>query len=102
MLFQSQAKTACEMLQAAPGLQPIMPQGSMYLMIEIKISLFSDIADDLEFIKLLYLEQSVLCIPGQVRVLQYCLDFYTLNKHQRGVNPHFKFHLINIYFFYFS
>ncbi|XP_063838621.1 tyrosine aminotransferase-like [Ostrinia nubilalis] len=63
--MESQAKLACEALQRAPGLRPIMPQGSMYMMIEIKVSMFSEFQNDLQFIERLYSEQSVLCIPGQ-------------------------------------
>ncbi|XP_075992447.1 tyrosine aminotransferase-like [Anticarsia gemmatalis] len=63
--IESQAKLACRELHKAPGLHPIMPQGSMYMMVEIKMSMFPKFADELQFVKMLCNEQSVLCIPGQ-------------------------------------
>ncbi|XP_052747612.1 tyrosine aminotransferase-like [Galleria mellonella] len=63
--IESQAKLAYEELGQAPGLNPILPQGAMYMMIEIKMSVFPQFRDELEFIERMYSEQSVLCIPGQ-------------------------------------
>ncbi|KAG6462819.1 tyrosine aminotransferase [Manduca sexta] len=66
MLFiENQAKRACKMLKNAPGLRPIMPQGSMYLMVQIKIEYFPKFTDDFQFIKQLCSQQSILCIPGK-------------------------------------
>lgn len=65
-VFQSQAKVAYTELLKAPGLRPIMPQGSMYMMIEIKTSLFPKFDDELQFISQMGNEQSVLVIPGKV------------------------------------
>ncbi|KAJ0181951.1 hypothetical protein K1T71_002673 [Dendrolimus kikuchii] len=61
---ESQAKYACQALSKVPSLRPIMPQGSMYMMIEIKISCFPKFTNELAFIKSLLAEQSILCIPG--------------------------------------
>ncbi|KAJ8729335.1 hypothetical protein PYW08_000916 [Mythimna loreyi] len=63
--IESQAKIAYTELLKAPGLRPIMPQGSMYMMIEIKTTMFPEFDNELEFISLLCNEQSVLCIPGK-------------------------------------
>lgn len=63
--IENQAKLACEQLEKAPGLRPIMPQGSMYMMIEIKMSYFPKFLNELDFIKALLAEQSILCIPGK-------------------------------------
>ncbi|XP_053618662.1 tyrosine aminotransferase-like [Plodia interpunctella] len=66
MLFiESQAKLAFGKLQCARGLRPIMPQGAMYMMIEIDMSIFPQFHTDTEFVEALYGEQSVMCIPGQ-------------------------------------
>ncbi|XP_052749633.1 tyrosine aminotransferase-like [Galleria mellonella] len=67
--IESQAKLAYKELSHAPGLRPILPQGAMYMMIEIKMSMFPVFRDELEFIERMYSEQSILCIPGQ------CFDF---------------------------
>lgn len=64
--FQSQAHLAYQELQKSPALRPIMPQGSMYMMIQIKMSLFPKFENELQFISQLCNEQSVLCIPGKV------------------------------------
>lgn len=56
---------AYEELRHAPGLRPIMPQGAMYMMIEIKISQFPNIKNECQFIERMVSEQSVFCLPGQ-------------------------------------
>lgn len=66
ILFQNQAKLAYEELRQAPGLRPIMPQGAMYMMIEIKISQFSEFKNECQFVERLVSEQSVFCLPGTV------------------------------------
>ncbi|XP_059060630.1 tyrosine aminotransferase-like isoform X2 [Achroia grisella] len=63
--IENQAILACEELERAPGLRPMLPQGAMYMMIEIKMSMFPAFRNELEFIERMYSEQSVLCIPGQ-------------------------------------
>ncbi|XP_021191290.3 tyrosine aminotransferase [Helicoverpa armigera] len=63
--IESQAKLAYQELKKTPGLRPIMPQGSMYMMIEIKTSLFPKFDNELQFISKMCNEQSVLCIPGK-------------------------------------
>ncbi|KAL4715356.1 hypothetical protein ACJJTC_015127 [Scirpophaga incertulas] len=63
--IERQAILAFQELKQAPGLNPIMPNGSMYMMIGITTCMFSDIKDDLQFIEQLYSEQSVFCIPGK-------------------------------------
>lgn len=63
--IESQAKLVYQELRQSPGLQPIMPQGSMYMLVEIKMTMFPTINSELEFVKLLCNEQAVLCIPGQ-------------------------------------
>eukprot|EP01112_Ceratiomyxa_fruticulosa_P017799 TRINITY_DN5612_c0_g1_i1.p1 TRINITY_DN5612_c0_g1~~TRINITY_DN5612_c0_g1_i1.p1 ORF type:complete len:422 (-),score=72.12 TRINITY_DN5612_c0_g1_i1:29-1294(-) len=49
-----------------PGLKPLLSQGSMYEMVEIEITKFKDIADDIVFARKLLEEESVFVLPGQV------------------------------------
>ncbi|CAG4998563.1 unnamed protein product [Parnassius apollo] len=65
LFIENQAKLAYAELLRAPGLRPIMPQGAMYMMIEIKISLFSEFKNDLQFVESMVSEQSVFCLPGR-------------------------------------
>ncbi|XP_013133980.1 PREDICTED: tyrosine aminotransferase [Papilio polytes] len=65
LFIENQAKMAFEELRRAPGLRPIMPQGAMYMMIEIKISLFPEFKNDLQFVERMVSEQSVFCLPGR-------------------------------------
>lgn len=64
--LQNQAKIAYDELRRAPGLRPIMPQGAMYMMIEIKMSQFPKFKNELQFVEHMVGEQSVFCLPGQV------------------------------------
>ncbi|CAB3230886.1 unnamed protein product [Arctia plantaginis] len=63
--IEKQAKLAYEELRCAPGLRPIMPQGAMYMMVEIKMSLFPTFKNELQFVERMVAEQSVFCLPGQ-------------------------------------
>jgi tyrosine aminotransferase len=49
-----------------PGLNPVQPQGAMYMMVGIDVARFKDIASDVEFSQKLLAEESVLCLPGEV------------------------------------
>lgn len=70
---------AFEELRRAPGLRPIMPQGAMYMMIEIKISLFPEFKNDLQFVERMVSEQSVFCLPGRVSFIRFFLLKVVLN-----------------------
>jgi len=63
------AKLAYEILRDAIGLNPVMPDGAMYMMIGIDIKHFPQYTNDLEFVQDLVKEQSVFCLPGQ------CFDY---------------------------
>nr|NP_001299398.1 tyrosine aminotransferase [Papilio xuthus]BAM18061.1 tyrosine aminotransferase [Papilio xuthus] len=65
LFIENQAKMAYEELLRAPGLRPIMPQGAMYMMIEIKISHFPEFKNELQFVERMVSEQSVFCLPGR-------------------------------------
>lgn len=53
-------------MRRAPGLRPVMPQGAMYMMIEIKMPLFPVFKNELQFVERMVAEQSVFCLPGKV------------------------------------
>ncbi|XP_030036199.2 tyrosine aminotransferase [Manduca sexta] len=65
LFIENQAKLAYEELRRAPGLRPVMPQGAMYMMIEVKMSMFPEFKNELQFVERLVSEQSVFCLPGQ-------------------------------------
>eukprot|EP00943_MAST-04B_sp_MAST-4B-sp1_P004285 g4285.t1 len=51
-------------LKTVPGLNVIVPQGAMYVMVGIDIDMFDTISNDLEFTQCLLDEESVFVIPG--------------------------------------
>ena len=59
-----------DILKEVDGLSPIMPQGSMYIMVKINIDRFSKFSSCLEFTEKLIEEQSVQTFPGFP-----CFDF---------------------------
>lgn len=63
------AKLCYKRLLAIKGLQPFMPQGSMYLMVRFEAKSFPGIEGDLDFTSKLMNEESVLVLPGK------CFDF---------------------------
>lgn len=63
------AKLCYERLRLIRGLQPHMPQGSMYLMVRFHPESFPNINGDLDFTSKLMNEESVLVLPGK------CFDF---------------------------
>ncbi|XP_052747624.1 tyrosine aminotransferase [Galleria mellonella] len=65
LFIENQAKLAYEELRRVPGLRPIMPQGAMYMMIEIKMSMFPKFENELKFVERMVSEQSVFCLPGK-------------------------------------
>ncbi|CAF1051823.1 unnamed protein product [Rotaria sordida] len=50
----------------APGLQPTMPQGAMYMLIRMNPSDYNDIENDKEFFTKLLCEESISCLPASV------------------------------------
>lgn len=63
------AKLCFDRLRLVKGLDPYMPQGSMYLMVRFDPKSFPDIDGDLDFTSKLMNEESVLVLPGK------CFDF---------------------------
>eukprot|EP00731_Ephydatia_muelleri_P025957 Em0018g57a len=62
--LESSAKQCYTELLDAPGLHPVMPAASMYMMVTIDIEHFPEFKDEIDFTKQLVLEQSVFCLPG--------------------------------------
>lgn len=63
------AKLCYDRLRLVDGLQPFMPQGSMYLMVRFDARSYPSIDGDLDFTSKLMNEESVLVLPGK------CFDF---------------------------
>ena len=63
--LKSHGTFLAQRLSSIPGLNPICPQGAMYMMVHIDLALFSDISDDIDFAKKLYAEENVCVLPGQ-------------------------------------
>lgn len=64
VLFQRHATIAFDHLGKAPGLEPIMPKGAMYMMIKVHLESFPTFSSCNEFTERLIGEQSVLVFPG--------------------------------------
>ncbi|KAJ8951181.1 hypothetical protein NQ314_007721 [Rhamnusium bicolor] len=58
------AQLAYEGLQNAKGLSPFMPQGTMYMIVEIQMQKFPLFHSGLEFAQKMMEEESVFCLPG--------------------------------------
>ncbi|KAI7900592.1 tyrosine aminotransferase [Cokeromyces recurvatus] len=52
-------------LSKIDGLNPVNPQGAMYMMVGIDIEKFKDIESDVDFSAKLLNEENVVCLPGQ-------------------------------------
>ncbi|XP_055678206.1 tyrosine aminotransferase-like isoform X2 [Lutzomyia longipalpis] len=59
------ATVAFEMLSEIEGMKPVMPEGAMYMMVGIDLTLFPEFKDGLAFIKALVEEESVFGLPGE-------------------------------------
>lgn len=68
-ILYSHSKLAYNCIAKIPGLQPIMPDGAMYMMVYIDLPCFPEFNSDLEFVQRLLVEESVFCLPGQ------CFDY---------------------------
>jgi tyrosine aminotransferase len=58
------AKTVTEAFQKIPGLTPVTPQGTMYVMVGIDTTVLTDIKDDRDFVQKLLNEEFVFVLPG--------------------------------------
>ncbi|KAF9437945.1 hypothetical protein BGZ76_010488 [Entomortierella beljakovae] len=64
--LEANANLSTDILSKIPGLNVIVPQGAMYVMIGINIAEFKDIGNDIVFTEKLLGEESVMCLPGSV------------------------------------
>ncbi|XP_046991821.1 tyrosine aminotransferase [Schistocerca americana] len=64
-VLQDNADLAYDILSEVKGLRPVMPQGAMYMMVGITVTLFPEFSSDLDFVERLVSEESVFCLPSQ-------------------------------------
>lgn len=57
--------TVYDRLKDVRGLRPIMPKGSMYLLLGLELDKFSAIDSSMEFMEMLIKEQSVYTFPSE-------------------------------------
>nr|AQX17838.1 tyrosine aminotransferase [Hormiphora californensis] len=53
-------------LKGVPQLKAFMPQGAMYMMVQIKVDQLADIEDDMKFVETLITEESVFPLPAGI------------------------------------
>ncbi|KAJ1540269.1 hypothetical protein HK096_011103, partial [Nowakowskiella sp. JEL0078] len=63
--LERQAMLCYNQLIVIPGLKPVLPQGAMYMMVEIDTKLLK-FESDVDFANKLLSEESVATLPGQV------------------------------------
>ena len=61
-------------LSTVPGLNPVMPAGAMYMMVGIDLRHYPLLMSAVDFMEKLMSEQSVFCLPGEVRACIYCFN----------------------------
>ena len=64
--LEENANLVKDYLLNSPGLEPIVPQGTLYLMAKINSSSYRDIKCDIDFMEKLLQEEAVMCLPGTV------------------------------------
>uniref|UniRef100_A0A915PUD9 Tyrosine aminotransferase n=1 Tax=Setaria digitata TaxID=48799 RepID=A0A915PUD9_9BILA len=62
-IIHRNANIVCESLNEVPGLQPVRPNGAMYMMVKINEKMYGR---DETFVHDLLLEENVSCLPGRV------------------------------------
>ncbi|XP_032891512.1 tyrosine aminotransferase [Amblyraja radiata] len=63
-ILKSNADLCFNALSMVPGLRPIRPCGSMYMMVGIDIDDFPEFKNDIDFTERMISEQSVFCLPA--------------------------------------
>lgn len=61
LIIQRNAEIICEILDGVPGLQPLQPNGSMFMMVGIDERIYGT---DETFVRDLHVEENVICLPG--------------------------------------
>jgi len=64
-VIEENAKIAYERLAAIPGLNPVMPDGAMYMMVGMDSNGFPAFDNCLQVVEAMVKEQSVFCLPGR-------------------------------------
>ncbi|XP_060082304.1 tyrosine aminotransferase-like [Ylistrum balloti] len=62
---ESNAELFYNKVSKIPGLEPVKPDGAMYMMIGINKDNFPGVTNDIDFTEKMVKEQSVFCLPGQ-------------------------------------
>eukprot|EP00698_Gefionella_okellyi_P003839 TRINITY_DN13565_c0_g1_i1.p1 TRINITY_DN13565_c0_g1~~TRINITY_DN13565_c0_g1_i1.p1 ORF type:complete len:421 (-),score=83.23 TRINITY_DN13565_c0_g1_i1:704-1927(-) len=62
--LERHAMYCVERAQRIPGLKIVVPQGAMYVMVQLEVEKFADIADGDQFVAKLMGEESVFVLPG--------------------------------------
>ncbi|XP_026326823.1 tyrosine aminotransferase-like isoform X2 [Hyposmocoma kahamanoa] len=97
LFIESQAKLAYSELRRAPGLRPIMPQGAMYMMVEIKMSQFPKFKNELQFVERMCFDcpnfvRIVLTVPEEIlleacrRITVFCKDHIISGEKLKGID----------------
>ena len=61
--LEENANLASKLLSNSPGIHPIFPQGAMYLMLQLDLSILN-VKSELDFVESLVSSESVLVLPG--------------------------------------
>jgi tyrosine aminotransferase len=65
-LLETNARFTFERLRTVPGLEPITPQGAMYVMVRVDADSFDDtINSGMDFVQALLDEEAVFVLPGK-------------------------------------
>jgi len=62
--LEANARFTFDRLSRIPGLAPVCPQGAMYVMVKLNLTVLADIASDAEFVDMLLTEEAVFVLPG--------------------------------------
>ncbi|EFO25263.1 tyrosine aminotransferase [Loa loa] len=62
-IIHRNASIVCKSLSEVPGLQPLRPNGTMYMMVGIDEQMYGS---DRAFVRDLFVEENVICLPGYV------------------------------------
>lgn len=70
-MLQKNARLSFEAIRNVDGLNPVMPQGAMYMMVGLDLQRFPQFPTEIQFVEQLVTEESVFCLPGKVRLWEF-------------------------------